>query len=74
MAESPHYKELLQLLHVHQVEYLIVGGTILTPTSRLLAAVGILSILSRFARKSERGFRPKRVRSQWSAVRCQDNN
>ena len=26
MAESPHYKELLQLLHIHQVEYLIVGG------------------------------------------------
>jgi len=26
MAESPHYKELLQLLNESQVEYLIVGG------------------------------------------------
>ena len=26
MAESPHYKELLQLLNEFQVEYLIVGG------------------------------------------------
>jgi hypothetical protein len=26
MAESPHYRELLQLLNVSQVEYLIVGG------------------------------------------------
>ncbi|HME00380.1 MAG TPA: nucleotidyltransferase [Terriglobia bacterium] len=26
MVGSPHYKELLQLLHDHQVEYLIVGG------------------------------------------------
>ena len=26
MAESPHYKELLQLLNAYQVEYLIVGG------------------------------------------------
>ena len=26
MAESPHYKELLQLLNEYQVEYLIVGG------------------------------------------------
>lgn len=26
MAESPHYKDLLQLLNKFQVEYLIVGG------------------------------------------------
>ncbi|MGE5111919.1 MAG: nucleotidyltransferase domain-containing protein [Acidobacteriaceae bacterium] len=26
MAESPHYKELLQLLNDFEVEYLIVGG------------------------------------------------
>src|SRR5690349_16291176 len=26
MAESPHYKELLQLLNEFEVEYLIVGG------------------------------------------------
>lgn len=26
MADNPHYKELLQLLDKHQVEYLIVGG------------------------------------------------
>jgi hypothetical protein len=26
MAESPHYKELLQVLNEYQVEYLIVGG------------------------------------------------
>jgi hypothetical protein len=26
MAESPHYKELLQLLNEFDVEYLIVGG------------------------------------------------
>jgi hypothetical protein len=26
MAESPHYKELLQLLNAFEVEYLIVGG------------------------------------------------
>src|SRR5258708_2251566 len=26
MAEAPHYKELLQLLREHHVEYLIVGG------------------------------------------------
>jgi hypothetical protein len=27
MAESPHYKELLQLLNEFEVEYLIVGAT-----------------------------------------------
>ena len=26
MAESPHYRELLQLLNEFEVEYLIVGG------------------------------------------------
>jgi hypothetical protein len=26
MAESPHYKELLQVLNEYDVEYLIVGG------------------------------------------------
>jgi len=27
MAESPHYRELLQLLNEFEVEYLIVGGS-----------------------------------------------
>jgi hypothetical protein len=30
MAESPHYKELLQLLNEFEVEYLIVGGYAVT--------------------------------------------